>query len=147
MRLSQVGLDKLLKNSHCAVNAKTFRATLKKSKAKKQTRSKRSKLEEIVHWEFIKNKKVKLIKIQPEFELAPPFTRHGKRYRGISYTADFLIEESGQNVVVEVKSKGVLMANKKNYPMRRKLFLRAFPELLFREIIFDDNGNRKIKEY
>jgi len=90
---------------------------------------------------------VELLETQPRFEIVPGFRRNGKKYQAVHYTSDFRIIENGREIVVEVKSEGVLRANVKSYPMRRKLFLKAFPELVFREIIFMDNGERVVREY
>jgi len=118
---------------------------------KKKAGKKISSLEKIVQAEFRLSPDIVIISTQPAFEIVPGFTRNKRKYQSIKYTADFHIKECGKDIIVEVKSTGVLRANKKSYPMRRKLFLRFltdnFPEFIFREIIFDDRKNRTVKEY
>jgi hypothetical protein len=141
MRLSQKDFDKMMAKSHCKINPQSQQVK------KPPKEAKMSKIEELVYWELWEDPDVEILKTQPVFPLISEFTRGGKKYQGIKYTADFRINENGKEVVIEVKSTGVLKARRVDYPMRRKLFLRAFPELLFREIIFDDDGNREIREY
>jgi len=99
-----------------------------------------------IYWEFKVDPEIEIVSLQPYFTLQQPFERNGKKYRAISYTADFRIKEKGEVVIVEVKSVGTLRANSKSYPMRRKLFLKNYPDLAFREILFE-KGKRVIKDY
>ena len=139
MRLSKIEYKELLATSHCKPRDEP--------KAKRSKRRKISALEIKISWQLTAEPGVEILKAQPCFEIVPGFERNGKKYQPIKYTADFLIEEDGKKIVVEVKSAGVLRANKKNYTMRRKLFLRAFPELGFREIIEDDDKRIIVKDY
>jgi hypothetical protein len=140
MNLTPLQLKKLLKGSHCKIR--------KQPKGIKQPKiAKISAIEQQVYLEFKANKNVEILELQPHFVVSPSFERNGKKYQPIRYTADFRILEDGREIIVEVKSTGVLRARRVDYPMRRKLFLRAFPDLYFREIIFDDQKRRTVKEY
>ena len=105
-----------------------------------------SKSEGKIYVEFKLDPSVTILELQPEFILIPEFERRGKKYKAITYKADFRIEQNGEEWIVEIKSIGTLMANSKSYSMRRKLFLRAYPESQLREIIFD-RGKRTEKIY
>lgn len=89
---------------------------------------------------------VEILECHPEFILQEKFKRNGRTIRAIKYTADFFIMEDGRKIVVEVKSEGTLKANSKSYPIRRKLFLKKFPEFGFREIVFMKN-DRIVNDY
>ncbi len=96
-----------------------------------------SKKEADIYFEFKHDPDIEIIGLQPKFTLIDKFQRRGKTYRAIKFTADFKIKQDGKIIIVDVKSKGTLLANSKGYPMRRKLFLLKFPDLIFKEIIFD----------
>lgn len=142
MRFSEAEFKLFLRNSSCKIREEPSKSA-QKPKKKRQI----SKLEELVHWEFLRDPNIEILETQPGFVVMPAFFRNGRNYQAIKYTADFRILEDGKEWIVEVKSRGVYEANKKNYPMVRKLFLKFYPELSFREIIFDDAGTRKVKEY
>ena len=105
-----------------------------------------SQMEANIYFEFKVNPDVAILELHPQFELQPKFKKGKKSHRAIKYTADFLIEEKGKRWVVDVKSKGSMLANSKSYPMRIKMLLFKYPDINFREIIF--NGKRReTKEY
>jgi len=87
---------------------------------------------------------IDIISFHPAFELFGTFVRNGKKIRGAKYTSDFLVKKNGIEYVVEVKS--IRWEKDTAYRLRRKLFLKAYPEVNFIEYVF----NRKkyeIKEY
>lgn len=43
------------------------------------------------------------LKFQPSFQLLPAFEYHGKKVRGMKYTADFQYQEDGKTVIEDVK--------------------------------------------
>lgn len=70
------------------------------------------------------------IELQPEYELIPPFTYQGKKYRAIKYRADFLAEyEDGHIEVVDVKGKAT-----RTYQIKKKLLLYRYPDIYFVEV-------------
>jgi hypothetical protein len=66
--------------------------------------------------------------LQPSFVLQPKFRQDGKTHRQIAYRADFQFVRSGQTVVVDVKGFAT-----QAYKIKRKLFQRIFPEIVFEE--------------
>ena len=72
---------------------------------------------------------VKDITLQPRFELQPKFDKDGTHYRKIEYVADFMYEEDGKIIVVDVKGKKTDV-----YKLKRKLFEYQYPELTIKEI-------------
>ncbi|HCY85930.1 MAG TPA: hypothetical protein DHV36_12415 [Desulfobacteraceae bacterium] len=68
------------------------------------------------------------LKLQPEFVLLDAFTSHGKKIRAIKYRADFQYEKEGETVVEDVKGHKT-----KEYLLKRKMFLRRYPEYRFLE--------------
>jgi hypothetical protein len=150
--MTEKQLADIVKRGHCSI---TGEQALKASAKQGRVSSKKiqvdgyffdSQAEAHVYWEFKVDPDVELLALQPYFCLQKPFERGGKKYREISYKADFRIKEGGKEWIVEVKSQGTLKANSKSYPMRRKMFLKKFPALAFREIIFD-KGKRIVKGY
>ena len=108
-----------------------------------------SKAEVNIYWECFIDDEVEIIWPTPMLEketfiLLKPFKRKNKSYQGITYTPDFKIKIYGVEWIIEVKSRGTLRANSKSYPLRRKLFLNKFPDLNFREIIFDGKKRTEI---
>lgn len=68
--------------------------------------------------------------LQPEFELLPSFKKHGKRYQGMRYTADFKITHNdGSTEIIEVKG-----VRTRDYMLRMKLFNFTYRDLKFTEI-------------
>jgi len=105
-----------------------------------------SKIEAQVYSEYKLDPDIEILELQPHFILLMPFKRRNKTYVGVTYTPDFKVRIKGFEWIVEVKSIGTLKVNSKSYPLRRKLFLYKFPELNFREIIFDGK-QRTEKDY
>ena len=138
MNLSQRELDLLLGN--------TKKPRIESKKIIIDGHEFASQNEGLIYWEFKHDPEIKIIKLQPKFELTPKFERFGKTYQPITYKADFRIEINGLEWIIEVKSIGTLKANSKSYPMRRKLFLMRYADLRFREIIFS-SGKRTEKIY
>lgn len=157
MRLSEKELDEILKRGNAKIRSENSDKKLPGEKKSKKGRVSGNKVEidghifpsdkeAEIYQEYKFDPNIEIISLQPRFILLPSFKRNGKTIRQISYKADFHIKELGVEWIVEVKSKGSLMANSKSYPIRRKLFLSKFPELRFREIIFDKK-KRTIIEY
>jgi len=143
-RLSETDFKILMKNSH----AKIIGGKLDHKERKKNPRVNSNKIEIDGHQfdsksegkiyaEFKWDPSVKILELQPEFTLQEKFELRGKKYRAIKFTPDFRILKDGVTEIVEVKSKGTLLANSKSYSMRRKMFLKGNPDLVYREIIFD----------
>ena len=74
---------------------------------------------------------IKGFSLQPEFVLLDAFTDNtGKRQRAIKYTADFKIIHNDLSVeIVEVKGHKT-----RDYLLRKKLFLKRYPEFRFTEV-------------
>ena len=66
----------------------------------------------------------------PRWVLLPGFKHRGKRYREVSYTADFIYEENGIIVVEDVK--GGKATQTRDFRMRMKILLYQHPEFDFR---------------
>ena len=79
--------------------------------------------------QLIDGKIIELI-LQPSFVLQDKFKdRDGVSHRAIKYVADFKFIENGQTVVIDVK--GFLTDV---FKLKKKMFLRKYPELVFREV-------------
>ncbi len=65
----------------------------------------------------------------PRYLLQDKFSYRGKVERAIFYEADFAYTENGASVIED--TKGV---KTEAYKIKRKLFLKAYPEIDFREI-------------
>lgn len=65
--------------------------------------------------------------------LIPAFTRDGVKYRKVEYTPDFTYTENGKQIIEELKSKATKRA--RDYAIRVKLFLRTYPDIVFREVM------------
>lgn len=76
------------------------------------------------------------LKMQPEFVLIEGFVHKGKKIRATKYIADFLYfdESSRAHVVEDVKSSYLAKKNEL-YKLKKKLFLKKFPEFDFRELL------------
>ena len=148
MRLTEDQFAELMKTSKCRVHgkAKLKRERVQSRKVRLDGHEFDSAKEAEIYLELKRDPAVEILKLQPKFTLLEGFERNGKRLRPITWTADFLIKKNGREIVVEVKSLGTKKANSKSWPMRRKLFLSRYPELVYREIFF--NGRKRIeKEY
>lgn len=65
------------------------------------------------------------LRLQPKYELQEGFAYRGKRIRSITYIADFAYtSKSGEKIVEDVKGMKTDV-----YQMKRKLFLKKYPEL------------------
>lgn len=64
------------------------------------------------------------LRIHPVFALQLACERHGKKYRGIDYIADFSYFEHGRNGAVVVDVKGFAMEDAK---LKRKMFVNKYP--------------------
>ena len=144
MRLSEAGFLELMKTSKCRIHGDV------KSKRGKRVQSRKVRLdgyefasvkEAEIYLELKRDPDIEILKLQPKFTLLEGFKRNGRKFRPITWTADFLIKEQGRKIVVEVKSQGTKKANSKSWPMRRKLFLSKYSELEYLEIFF--NGNKR----
>jgi hypothetical protein len=69
------------------------------------------------------------LELQPEFELLPSFTYHGKKERGVKYRADFRYRLHGKEIVEDVKGHRTEV-----YKIKRKMLLHRYPEINFREV-------------
>lgn len=73
---------------------------------------------------------IKDLKLQPRFLLQDSFKHKGKTIRKIEYVADFMFNENGKKVVVDVKGMETQV-----YKLKRKLFLKKYgEEVEFREV-------------
>lgn len=74
--------------------------------------------------------RVKDIELQPKYVLLAPFTYRKKKYRGITYRADFRYFDSSIGWVVE-DVKGY---STDSYRIKKQLLLSQHPEITFREV-------------
>ena len=74
---------------------------------------------------------IKGFSLQPEFVLQEAFTDSmGNKHRAIKYTADFKVIHNDLSVeIVEVKGHKT-----RDYLLRKKLFLKRYPEFRFTEV-------------
>lgn len=95
---------------------------------------------EAKHYKYFKNHpKIKILERQKTFNINDSFTWLDikpkkitkKTARKMVYTPDFLIEVEGLDKLVIVETKGHA---RKDYMMRKKLFLMKYPEYYFVEI-------------
>lgn len=75
---------------------------------------------------------IKDLRIQPKFTLQPAFEKCGKKYREISYIADFLYFDVDTGVTVVEDTKGF---KTDVYKLKKKMFEFRFPELEIREVM------------
>ena len=70
---------------------------------------------------------VKMIELQPVFELQPTFKKNGVTYRSIKYVADFRITYAdGHKELVDTKSEAT---KTKDFKIKQKLFEYKYPDL------------------
>ena len=79
-----------------------------------------------------KQGKISNLELQPPFLLQEGFKRDGKKYRPITYIADFKYIENGKVIVEDVKSS--FTAKDKVYKIKKKLLLYKYEGFEFREI-------------
>lgn len=72
------------------------------------------------------------LELQPPFLLQEGFKRDGKKYRPITYIADFKYNENGKVIVEDVKSS--FTAKDKVYKIKKKLLLYKYEGFEFKEI-------------
>src|SRR5690554_2149342 len=77
--------------------------------------------------------KIKDYRLQPKYELQPAFKKNGKKYRAITYIADFVITNNdGTTEVVDVKSSKTFKTQV--YRIKKKMFEYKYPELTIKEV-------------
>jgi len=72
--------------------------------------------------------KISDLQEQVWIELQEAFTYDGKKEQAIHYVADFVFQENGREVVEDVKGMKT-----EAYKLKRKMLLKRYPEILFRE--------------
>ena len=84
---------------------------------------------------LVRKGKATNLRRQVPFVLQDGFTdRYGQKQSPIRYVADFVYTNSdGETVVVDVKSK-ITEANQ-TYRLKRKMFLKRYPEVAFVEVV------------
>ena len=91
-----------------------------------------SKLEANRYWELSilqRAGKIKNLKLQPEYELQPPFRKNGNAFRKITYIADFEYEQDGKTIVEDTKGFRTEV-----FRIKEKLFEYKYPNLELKEI-------------
>jgi len=69
--------------------------------------------------------KIKDYRLQPRYELQPAFEKNGKKYRAITYIADFaIINNDGTTEVVDIKGVETQV-----FKIKKKLFEYMYPDL------------------
>ena len=77
--------------------------------------------------------KIKDYRLQQRYELQPAFKKNGKKYRAITYIADFVITNNdGTTEVVDVKSSKTFKTQV--YRIKKKMFEYKYPELTIKEV-------------
>ncbi len=72
------------------------------------------------------------LELQPEFLLQKPFTdNQGNKHRAIKYQADFRYTEDKGEIIEDVKAS--LRFKTDVYRIKKKLFLYAYPKIIFKE--------------
>jgi len=71
----------------------------------------------------------------PVFELQPAFIRGNKKYRPITYEADFQYLENNKMIVEDYKG-----FRTQAYLLKKKMFIYKYPNIVFRETY---HGRRK----
>jgi len=70
------------------------------------------------------------LELQPEYQLIDPFvSASGVKFRGVRYRGDFRYLEHGRTVLEAVNG-----ARPEVYRIKRHLFIRRYPDVVFREI-------------
>jgi hypothetical protein len=68
----------------------------------------------------------------PTFEVSEGFTdAYGKKYKPIYYEPDFIYVEKRSQLTIVEDTKGM---KTEGYQMKKKLFLKKYPDFIFREI-------------
>ncbi len=92
--------------------------------------------EAIVYGWYKLDKDFKIIKCHPRFDVTVPFTRGDKKFTPIRYTADLMGKDLRTNFLWVIEVKSDFTESKRDYRMRRKLFLLSHLGYRFKEIIF-----------
>lgn len=71
---------------------------------------------------------ISALELQPTYLLQEKFRVDGKAIREMNYTPDFRYQRDGLTFVIETKGHRT-----QPYRMRRKMFLKRYPEIQFRE--------------
>ena len=79
--------------------------------------------------ELEKTNKISNLQLQVKYELQPKFKYDNKTYRSITYIADFVYEENGKTIVIDVKGFKTDV-----YKLKKKLLLYNYPNIIFKEI-------------
>lgn len=85
--------------------------------------------DEAKYYEYLKlmkaKGKIQNFELQPEYELIPKFKKHGKTYRKMTYTPDFLIYYlDGSTELIDVKGFSTQQGE-----LRKKLFDYKYPDV------------------
>ena len=70
------------------------------------------------------------LELQPEFVLQDKFKSNGKTIRAIKYRADFKYTKDGAVIIEDVKGMKTPV-----YEIKKKMFLKRYPDLEFREVL------------
>lgn len=73
-----------------------------------------------------KANKIKSLELQPKFELQEVFIKNGKRYKAITYTADFMYLDVEKNCIVVEDVKGF---ETKEFKLKQKMFEYKYKNL------------------
>ena len=77
---------------------------------------------------------IMMLILQPKYVLIHSFIYRGKRIGAMTYSADFeYVDKSNMQTIVE-DAKSVSTRKNEAYKMRKKLFMREYPGLEFREV-------------
>lgn len=87
-----------------------------------------------IHLKLLKRAgEIKDFGLQPRFELQEGFDKNGKRYRPITYYADFIITNNdGTTEIIDVKSSKTFKTQV--YRIKKKMFEYKYPELTIKEV-------------
>jgi hypothetical protein len=85
--------------------------------------------DEAKYYEYLKHLKaygmIENFELQPEYELIPKFKKHGRTYRKMTYTPDFLIYHvDGSQELIDVKGYSTQQGE-----IRKKLFDYKYPDV------------------
>lgn len=79
--------------------------------------------------------KIMSLERQKKFILVEPFDYHGKAIRGVTYIADFYYYDMEQKTWIAEDVKSPITRRKPEYAIKKKLFMKKYPEILFQEFI------------
>ena len=78
---------------------------------------------------MLRAKRIKDLILQPKYLLQEGFKRDNKTYKAIYYIADFEYMQDNKKIVEDVKG-----FKTKEYLLKKKLFLKNYPQVEFKEI-------------